>query len=75
VRADVFQQSPHGDDVAHIRQVVKGDIFGGEKRGRHARQGRIFRAADGHPALDSIAAANPKFVHRDERLEQKFDVG
>ena len=29
MRADVFQKAPHRDDVAHVRNVMKGDVFGG----------------------------------------------
>ena len=63
VRVHVRKQPAHGDDVAHARNVFKMHGLGGQQSRGHCRQCRVFRAADGHRALESSAAFNPKLVH------------
>jgi len=61
--ADVFQQASLRDDVANVRDVVKRDCFGRQQGRCHARQRRVFGAADRDPAVKRPAAGNTKFVH------------
>ena len=70
VRADVLQQTPLGNDVANVRNVVESDCSRRENSRGHAGQGRVLRAADRNAAFDGVAAANTKFVHG-ERLKEK----
>ena len=63
MRADVFQQTPLGDDVAHVGEIVQRDRFPRQDRRRHARQRRVLRAADCDATFDGIAATDAKFLH------------
>ena len=63
MRADVFQQAPLGDDIAHVGEIVQRDRLPRQDRRRHARQGRVLGAADRDAAFDWISAANAKFLH------------
>lgn len=73
VRADIFEETPLGDDVANVRDVVKRDCLGGEDRRGHAGQGRVLGAADRDATIDGIAAANAKFFHV-RRLKEKLEI-
>lgn len=68
--ADIFQQTPHCDDVADVRNVMKRDRFRSENRGRHAGQGRVLCAADRDAAFNGPAAANVKLVHEGKIKEK-----
>ena len=63
VRAEVFEQTPHGDDVAHVRQVVQCHGFGGQQGRRHAGQCRVLCAADGNAARQRPPANDSESIH------------
>ena len=74
MRAEVLEESPHRDDVTHVRNVVESDGFRSENRRGHAGQSGILSAANCHPAFESISAADAKLVHV-ERLKEKLEKG
>src|SRR5262245_16652215 len=59
----VFEQSPHRDQVAHVRHVAQRHRFGSEQRRGQTRQGRILRAADYDAAFQLFSADDSKFIH------------
>ena len=61
---ELAEKRHHGRDVADLRQVVQGQRVFAQKRGREQRQRRVFRAGDGHRAVQRPASADPQFVHR-----------
>src|SRR5258706_4648317 len=67
--ANVFQQTPLSDDVAHVRNVVESNRLRSKNSRGHARQSRVFRAADRYATFDGVAASNPEFFHW-ERLKE-----
>ena len=74
VRADVFQQTPLRNDVANVREIVERDRFRRQNRRRHARERRVFRAADCDATLDWVTATDAEFLHvgsLKEKLENR----
>ncbi len=69
-RANVFEQTPLSDNVADVRNVVQGDGFRRQDRGRHAGQRRILCATDRDTAFDRVTTPNAKLVHA-ERLKER----
>lgn len=72
MRADVFQKTSLGNDVANVRNVVQRDRFGRENCRGHARQRGIFGAADRHAPFDWVAAANAKLFHGGRLTEKRL---
>ena len=74
MRADVFQQTPLGDDVAHVGEIVQRDSLRRQDRRRHARQRRVFGAANCDAAFDRVTATDAKFLHIG-RLDENRPAG
>ena len=59
----VRQQTPHGDDVAHARNIPQMHGLRRQQRSSHRRQGGILRPADAYSALKATSAFDPETVH------------
>ena len=63
LRAHRGQQPPLGLDVAHLGNVLEGDLVLGENGRGHAGQRRVLGAGDANGADQRIAAANDELIH------------
>src|SRR6266481_2624505 len=63
LRVHERQQLAHGDQVAHLRDVVQRHRFRRQQRRRHRRQRRILRPADRHRPPQRLPALDQKLIH------------
>ena len=61
--AHVREQFRHGDDVAHVRNILQAYRFAGEQRRGHGGQGRVLRAADLDRAFELSPALYLESIH------------
>src|SRR6267142_646975 len=68
LRVHERQQLAHGDQVAHLRDVVQRHRFRRQQRRRHHRQRRVLRPADRHRPPQRLPALDQKFIHPASRV-------